>query len=743
MDPETPYRRHRPAAGAEGGRGSRRHDAPRRAGGRARSRNAHTRGLRRRGDDLRAPPPPLRGEQRVSRSSCSTTASSSAAPSRRDGSSRSSSCRIIRGSSPRSSIPSSSRARHDRRRSSASSCRPRSTVRGSACTASKSRSTPRARITLVPPEVLDLFLELARCRAHPGEERAVADRVGRYLRTAVSPSTKTAAARRSALRSATSTAHSSRPRPASRSSSARTSTPFRDFGSIEPVVEDGVVRNGAGTILGADDKAAVAAMLEATRRVLAENRPHAGIELLFTARRKRSASSAPFAFDHTRLRARIGYVYDQAAPIGTVILGAPFVTVARGDLPRPCRARGHVSRRRPVGDRRRGTGDRGVSPRPGRPGARRPTSARSPAEPPPTSSPSGARFVAEAAVARRATSSPTWSARCRTRSRSPPASPNARSRRRRARATAATGSRRATRPSCAPPARSRAAGYEVRLRALRRRRRRERLQRAGPPLRQPRERDGRHPHADRAHRRRRPRGDGRGDAGTRSTARPRSVSALRPRAMRIGVAKEIKPDEYRVALTPAGALELINHGHEVSIETGAGVGSAFPDESYERVGARIASRRRGLGGAPTAAQGQGADRLRVRGGSARADPLHLPAHRSRRAADARASRLGDHRGRLRDGRGRSRAAAARADVGGRGPARLAGGRVLPREAARGPRAAARRSPGRRARHGRDRRRRCRRLQRGDHRARARRSGDDSRAFDRPDAPPRGDPSGQR
>jgi alanine dehydrogenase len=59
--------------------------------------------------------------------------------------------------------------------------------------------------------------------------------------------------------------------------------------------------------------------------------------------------------------------------------------------------------------------------------------------------------------------------------------------------------------------------------------------------------------------------------------------------MRIGVAKEIKPDEYRVALTPAGALELINHGHEVAIETGAGLGSAFPDEAYQRVGAELTS----------------------------------------------------------------------------------------------------------------------------------------------------------
>jgi alanine dehydrogenase len=59
--------------------------------------------------------------------------------------------------------------------------------------------------------------------------------------------------------------------------------------------------------------------------------------------------------------------------------------------------------------------------------------------------------------------------------------------------------------------------------------------------------------------------------------------------MRIGVAKEIKPDEYRVALTPAGALELVKQGHEVAIENGAGAGSAMPDADYERVGARIAT----------------------------------------------------------------------------------------------------------------------------------------------------------
>jgi alanine dehydrogenase len=57
---------------------------------------------------------------------------------------------------------------------------------------------------------------------------------------------------------------------------------------------------------------------------------------------------------------------------------------------------------------------------------------------------------------------------------------------------------------------------------------------------------------------------------------------------KIGVVKEIKSDEYRVALTPAGARELVRRGHEVLVETGAGKGSAVPDERYEAVDARIA-----------------------------------------------------------------------------------------------------------------------------------------------------------
>ena len=57
--------------------------------------------------------------------------------------------------------------------------------------------------------------------------------------------------------------------------------------------------------------------------------------------------------------------------------------------------------------------------------------------------------------------------------------------------------------------------------------------------------------------------------------------------MRIGVPAEVKPDEYRVALTPAGAYELTRHGHEVWIEHDAGAGSGLDDAAYARVGARI------------------------------------------------------------------------------------------------------------------------------------------------------------
>jgi alanine dehydrogenase len=58
--------------------------------------------------------------------------------------------------------------------------------------------------------------------------------------------------------------------------------------------------------------------------------------------------------------------------------------------------------------------------------------------------------------------------------------------------------------------------------------------------------------------------------------------------MKVGVPTEIKPDEYRVALTPAGARELAEHGHDVGVQAGAGEGSTISDEEYSAQGASIA-----------------------------------------------------------------------------------------------------------------------------------------------------------
>lgn len=175
----------------------------------------------------------------------------------------------------------------------------------------------------MPPEVLDLFTELAAVPSPPGDERAVADIVARYLadcgleveEDATSALTGSAIGNLYARVEPTTDGE-----PLLLCAHLDTVPPTA---AIEPVVEEGIVRNAAGTILGADDKAAVAVMLEAVRRVLAEGRPHAGIELVFTPCEEIGLVGAD-AFDHTRLRAQTGYVYDQAAPIGTVILGAPF-----------------------------------------------------------------------------------------------------------------------------------------------------------------------------------------------------------------------------------------------------------------------------------------------------------------------------------------------------------------------------------------------------------------------------------
>src|SRR5438105_327906 len=174
------------------------------------------------------------------------------------------------------------------------------------------------------PDVLELFTDLAAIKSPPGEERAVADRVTLYLRELGLEVDEDAAGAEVG-----STAGNLYCRVGGTAEAgvplflcAHLDTVPPD-GEIEPVVEEGTVRNAAGTILGADNKSAVAAMLDATRRLAEEGRPHGGLELLFTPKEEVGLLGAA-AFDHVRLQAQVGYVYDQAAPIGEVILGAPY-----------------------------------------------------------------------------------------------------------------------------------------------------------------------------------------------------------------------------------------------------------------------------------------------------------------------------------------------------------------------------------------------------------------------------------
>jgi len=175
----------------------------------------------------------------------------------------------------------------------------------------------------VAPSVLDLFLELAAIPSPSGSERRVADRVGGYLselglewdEDATGP----------AVGSDAGNIYCRLP------GGADGGTPVffcahldtvPPEAAIEPVVEDGIVRNSAGTILGGDNKAAVAAMLEGARRIVSEGLPHPGVELVFTTKEEVGLVGAG-AFDASRLDARLGFVYDHAAPIGEVVLGAP------------------------------------------------------------------------------------------------------------------------------------------------------------------------------------------------------------------------------------------------------------------------------------------------------------------------------------------------------------------------------------------------------------------------------------
>ena len=209
--------------------------------------------------------------------------------------------------------------------------------------------------------------------------------------------------------------------------------------------------------------------------------------------------------------------------------------------------------------------------------------------------------------------------------------------------------------------------------------------------------------------------------------------------MRIGVPTEIKDNEYRVGMTPAGARDLTSDGHEVLVQKGAGNGSGFGDEEYTAAGAKILPDADAVFDAAEmivkVKEPIAADLERLKDGQLLFTYLHLAPVPDLTEAAAQEE---DHRRRLRDDHRRAQAdaPAAHADVrSGRphvGPRR----RVLPAQAERRTRRAPRRRPGNAAggrRHHRRRRGRHERRQDG---RRPRRARDDPRHQPRPPPPAR-------
>jgi tripeptide aminopeptidase len=91
--------------------------------------------------------------------------------------------------------------------------------------------------------------------------------------------------------------------------------------AVQVARSDGVLTNRNEAILGADNKAAVATILGAARRLIRDGSP-VEVELLFTTSEERALRGAK-AFDHSGLRAEFGFVFDHASPIGEIVIASP------------------------------------------------------------------------------------------------------------------------------------------------------------------------------------------------------------------------------------------------------------------------------------------------------------------------------------------------------------------------------------------------------------------------------------
>jgi len=92
--------------------------------------------------------------------------------------------------------------------------------------------------------------------------------------------------------------------------------------NIVPVLEDGIIRSSGDTILGADDKAGIAAILEALKVISERNIPHPPLEVIFTVSEEQGLMGSKY-LDFTRVRSRLGYVLDSGGEAGSIITRGP------------------------------------------------------------------------------------------------------------------------------------------------------------------------------------------------------------------------------------------------------------------------------------------------------------------------------------------------------------------------------------------------------------------------------------
>ncbi len=195
------------------------------------------------------------------------------------------------------------------------------TERASAATATRASAQERERLNRT-------FAELCAIRSVFGEERAIADHVSAELRALGLEVEEDDSAQASGAAAGNLLVRMPGPAQVGGGRSAERSVllcahldTVPHEGVVEPVLEDDAWVSAGDTILGADNKAAVAVLLELARRHASDPAPVA-IELLLTTSEENALAGAK-AFDVGRLRSDFGYVFDHASPIGEVVVASP------------------------------------------------------------------------------------------------------------------------------------------------------------------------------------------------------------------------------------------------------------------------------------------------------------------------------------------------------------------------------------------------------------------------------------